>query len=217
MTVPAEPAKAAGASGVSGAPDRADGPDPRDLRLASRYGMLLRTPELPMAFSFTEFARGAGLAWLGFQALFSLGYASTGVAMAFASLAQPDRFSSFESAVGYVPAMLLFSFGYAMPWSIGALMLVGGPAAWLLGRSLRRVRAMRWHLVGFAVLGLVVGLATSVIATATMQFPGSQGSIFVLIATPATTVAVAFGWWRTASWALRDDVGFRAAFAVRHP
>lgn len=111
--------------------------------------------------------------------------------------------------------MLLFSFGYAVPWSIGALVLVGGPAAWLLGRSLRRVRAMRWHLVAFAVLGLVMGLAASVIATASMQLP--QGSFFVLIATPATAVAVAFGWWRTASWALRDDVGSRAAFVARHP
>lgn len=217
MSEAAEPAKASGAPEPVGAPDHAEGPDPRDLRLASRYGMLLRTPELPMAYNFTEFARGAGLAWLGFQVLFSLGYASTGVAMAFASLVQPDRLSSFESAVGYVPVMLLFSFGYAMPWSIGALVLVGGPAAWLLGRSLRRVRAMRRHLVAFALLGLAVGLATSAIATATMQFPGSQGPIFVLIATPAAAVAVAFGWWRTASWALRDDVGFRAAFVARHP
>ncbi|WP_022891062.1 hypothetical protein [Agromyces subbeticus] len=205
-----------GAAEPADASDRADGPDPRDLRLASRYGMLLRTPELPMEFSFSEFARGAGLGWLGFHALFSVGYASTGLAMAFASFAQPDPSGSFGSAIGYVPLMLVFSFGYAMPWSIGALMLFG-PAAWLLGRSLRRVSAMRWHLIAFALLGLVVGLATSVIATATMQLPGSQSSFFVLIATPATMIAVAFGWWRTASWALRDDVGSRAAFVARHP
>lgn len=177
------------------------GPDPRDLRLGLRYGRVVRTPELPMAFSFEEFARGAWWAWLGFHILFSAVYTSMGVAAAFAA---PDPFSAFGASLAYVPAMLLASLLFALPWSVGALVLLGGPAAWVLGRALRRVRGRRWHLIAFTVLGLGVGLAVSSIATATMQ-PGWGLSPFVVIGSPATAVAVAYGWWRTASRALSDD------------
>lgn len=184
-----------------------DGPDPRDLRLDLRYGRVVRTPELPMAFSFEEFARGAWWAWLGFHILFSAAYTSMGVAAsfaAFAAFAAPDPFGAFGASLAYVPAMLLASLLFALPWSVGALVLLGGPAAWVLGRALRRVRGRRWHLIAFTALGLGVGFAVSSIATTTMQ-PGWGLSPFVVIGSPATAVAVAYGWWRTASRALSDD------------
>lgn len=173
--------------------------------VAGRYGMRVRTPESPMAFTWGEFARGAAWAWWTFQWTFPLSYPVTTLLMLIG--APPASVESLPSMLGYSLLGIAFSFGYALPWSIGALLLVGGPAAWLLGLSLRRVRAISFHLVCFVLLGLVVGSVTMWVATQTMGifYDGSAAIVFTVVAAVATGAAVAYGWRRTARRALADD------------
>ncbi|UOQ90741.1 hypothetical protein MUN74_07515 [Agromyces endophyticus] len=169
--------------------------------VAGRYGMRVRTPELPMAFTWGEFARGAGFAWLAFQLVFPLSYPVMSIVVA---LSSPDPFESVKSAVGWALLVVMMSFLYALPWSIGALLLIGGPAAWGLGLGLRRVASLRVHLVAFALLGAVVGAVVAWIAGTIMSM-GASATVFAIDAAVVTGASVAYGWRRTARRALADD------------
>jgi len=95
-----------------------------------------RTDAEPMAFTGLEFARGT--------------VSAGGLAIVITSLGW--------TAV-YFPMMALSVF-YIVPTAIMATVLASGPA-WLLGRTLRRVRRLALHLVLFAALGGAVGLLTT--------------------------------------------------------
>lgn len=136
-----------------------------------------RTPAEPMAFTRTEFLRGALSAWLWFLLLdlsvYGIIFFPTGAAVA---------------------AM------FAVPWSAGAVVIFAFPA-WLLGRALRRRAHVGVHVAAFAALGAVIG----VITTATYLFVAAGrpeiaffDSPFWLVNTAASAVAVALGWRRGA-------------------
>lgn len=174
----------------------------------ARYGMRVRTPELPMAFTFGEFARGAGVAWLAFQLVFPLTLPVASIVTAFTT---PDPLDAVVDGISWALFAVLMTFLYALPWSIGALLFVGGPAAWLLGLALRRVSSSTVHLLAFAALGLAVGALTMWIPIwLTPEGAGSQVSPgFALAGAAVTGASVAYGWRFTAMRALADDALFR--------
>ncbi len=136
-----------------------------------------RTAELPMAFTTAEFIRGAMAAWIGFVVL------ATGV---YALLLQ---------------AMVVVAAAFYIPWSVGAT-IVGAPAAWLLGWSLRRVRPMAVHLAAFAVFGAAVGFAATAVF-ALVRGDGDGGALYYLVNIVLSAVGVPLGWYWTARKALR--------------
>lgn len=156
-----------------------------------------------MGFTAWEFIRGATMAPLVFLLLSPASWVVVAVVAAIAAR-DPAQLSSAGMMLVLIPA-------YASPWAAGATLVLGAPLAWLLGRALRRVARIRIHVVAFAVLGALVGAVTCVVAPWFM-FPASvsgttmfNGLIWSALLAPASAVAVAFSWWRTASWALRDD------------
>ncbi|UOQ90740.1 hypothetical protein MUN74_07510 [Agromyces endophyticus] len=154
-----------------------------------------------MAFTFGEFARGAMWAWWTFQWVYLLANLAVDVVVAF-------------FAHGSSMSLGLFWSVFAFLWSVGALLLLGGPLAWLLGRSLRRVPRSFWHLIAFGALGLVVGAVTTLVATQWFGFwPvwSSLSAMSTAIAAVSTAIAVAFGWRRTAKRALAGDARLRAS------
>ncbi|MCD2443597.1 hypothetical protein LQ757_15060 [Agromyces sp. SYSU K20354] len=182
--------------------------------VAGRYGMRVRTPELPMAFTFGEFARGAGIAWLVFQLVFPLSYPLIIVVAALMSSDPATAISSaWAQALMWGILGILWSFVFALPWSLGALVLLGGPAAWVLGLTLRRVRSIGVHLVLFAILGLGVGGLTAWLASSTMST--GAGIPYAVIGAVVTAVSVAYGWHRTARRALKDDALFNEQASLR--
>jgi signal transduction histidine kinase len=141
-----------------------------------------RTQTEPMAFTRTEFWRGATSAWLWFIPL---------------SLAP---WTIFFGPYAVIAAM------YVVPWSIGAALVFATPA-YLLGRALRRIPRMPVHLLAFASLGAAVGVATTVVLFAVDPSLGqAMGAAILTVNTAASTAAVTIGWWRSARRALRSDV-----------
>ncbi|MFK4730398.1 hypothetical protein ROT00_11980 [Agromyces mediolanus] len=166
--------------------------------LAARYGRTLRTPERPMAFTFGEFARGAGMAWLAFQLAYPVVFALVGTIGSIVAPATPD---SVAQSIGLGLVSAFYAFLFQTPWTLGAL-LGGGVLAWLLGWAMQRVRALGLHLAAFATLGLAIGVVASWNATGAM---GNGPSLLVVPAALVSAAAVAFGWRWTAVRALRAD------------
>ncbi|MCR2814606.1 hypothetical protein [Microbacterium jiangjiandongii] len=140
-----------------------------------------RTDLLPMAFTTAEFVRGAMAAWIGFIAFATCGYAL--VLQAFVVVA----------AVFY------------LPWSVGAL-IVGAPAAYLLGWSLRRIRPMIVHVLAFGALGAGIGLVATALFLL-VRGDGDGGALYYLVNVALSAVCVPLGWYWTARRALRPRVG----------
>lgn len=172
--------------------------------VAGRYGARVRTPEAPMAFTWGEFVRGAGWAWWTFQWMFPLSYPVMLIVMA---LWSPNPFESMANAVSWAFLGILMSAFYALPWSIGTLVLIGGPSAWVLGLAFRRVESFRVHLVAFALLGALVGAVVGWIAGTSMTIAASAAA-FAIDGAIVTGASVAYGWRRTATRALADDALF---------
>lgn len=166
---------------------------------AERYGRgTPRTAERPMAFTFGEFARGAGLAWLAFQLAFPLLYAVVGIV---AGLLAPSSSDPVGQSLAFGIASVFYTFLSQTPWTLGALVF-GGILAWLLGWALQRVPAFGWHLAAFAALGALIGVVASWSAFGAM---GGGALVVQLPAVAVSAAAVAFGWWWTARRALRAD------------
>lgn len=139
-----------------------------------------RTDTEPMAFTGWEFFRGAVTAWWVFLPTLAVLHIWLG-------------------------AWALIVVLNALTWSFGAL-VAGAPLAWMLGRMLRRVPRVGIHLLAFAVLGAIVGVATTWVAIATMSGPRTTGvAVLAALHVIAATVAVGIGWWSTARRALRED------------
>lgn len=169
--------------------------------IAGRYGMRVRTPELPMAFTFDEFAGGAWRAWWTFSWVFPIAFSLANLAGSLLTT-EPQWVANAINGSLYV---LLFGYIWEIPWTLAGLALVGGPCAWLLGLALRRVRSLRVHLAAFGLLGLVVGALMASLAGTIMGLgPISAVPSGALVA----GVAVPYGWYRAAKRALGDDARF---------
>jgi len=186
------------------------GPDGR-YRLPSP-----RTSELPMAFTGWEFTRGALIAWLGFNLLAPLVIAGSGIV---AGLLIPHN-----SGIGYAGATLVIAPMVLVPWSLGAVLILGAPLALVLGRALRGTTRRRTHRAAFAGLGAFVGAATTIVYTWYRSIPPAGVTItyhvspptpldlilanwwMILLMAGTTATTVALGWRLTATWALRADM-----------
>lgn len=140
-----------------------------------------RTEAEPMAFTSWEFIRGAVTAWWLFLPI----------------LAVLHLFLGLGSLIVVVNAL---------PWSLGAL-IVFSPAAWLLGRMLRRTARVGIHLLAFAAIGAAIGAATTGVAVAVNEYDGIDTAPLSALHITAATIAVALGWRSTARRALRTEGG----------
>lgn len=139
-----------------------------------------RTASEPMAFTTSEFVRGALSAWWMFLVVLTAVHIWLG-------------------PIAFIVAW------YAAPWSIGAL-VAGAPLAWALGRMLRRDPDVRVHFAAFLALGLVVGGTTTWLAIAAGVGGGATGlAFYAALHVVAAAIAVPLGWWRVARTALRSD------------
>jgi len=158
-----------------------------------------RSAKYPMAFTWGEFWLGAVIAWGVFQLLAAgatalLSWTFGGIA--YAAIAAPTT--------AWISAL--------------ATSLLGIPAAWLLGTTLRRVRPMWVHLLAFAVLGGIVTIATFCLLELwgvgdSTPFEWQTTWLLTAIYIGPGAVSVAGGWWWTAALALRTDRR-RAARAI---
>lgn len=164
-----------------------------------------------MAFVWREFWRGAVATWITFNALFLL---VTTVVLTIMS----------RSLQGFFSILILVAwFQLVFVVAISALAtVVGGAAAFGLGRLLRTVASMRRHLVFFAGLGLVVGgLVIAIVAAWPVSETEEFGALLRHITEPfialpllaVSAVSVAYGWYWTASRALLDDPAPQTAIA----
>lgn len=143
-----------------------------------------RTEAEPLAFTRTEFLRGAGRAWLWTTLLL---IAVWGVLS-----------GGFTLTVGSVFILL---------GSVPAL-VVGAPGAYAIGWLLRRSPHLAWHAIVFATYGAAIGATTTLVAVPLMTGGsdlGSAGAAFSLVNAPVSAVGVAAAWFATARQALRSD------------
>lgn len=158
----------------------------------------VRTTELPMDFTWEEFRGGAVRAWWTFQWAYPLSYPAIVLIMGIAS-------GSFDT-VAYQLMWSLYGVVIAFLWtlvcSLVTVVFIGAPLAWLLGKTLRRVRAKAAHLALFALLGVVIGAGVSTFA---VPMGDETKWYFVASAVIVAGIAVPYGWWRAASRALRAE------------
>ena len=153
--------------------------------LERRYGTASpRSDEVPRAFTFGEFVRGAALAWAWFQPCVIASGAIVG-----AITIGPD-----ELALGFLPVVV------GLPFTVATTAL-GSPIAYLLGRALERRRNDLIHLATFAAYGLALGAIVPLIVLGS-AFGG--GSLAAMCGT-AGAAALPLGWWTTSRLALRSD------------
>src|SRR5690606_1076770 len=116
-----------------------------------------------------------------------------------------------QSVLGSLGFLLLMGVWLAismvLPWSFGALLVLGVPLGFALGLALRRVRDRRVHMVAFALLGAVVGLVTTLVFIAVGSWDAAFTDVTtaVVVNTIVCAACVMWGWWFTASRALRAD------------
>jgi hypothetical protein len=164
-----------------------------------------------MAFLWREFWRGAVAAWIAFNALFLL---VTTIVLTIMSRSLQGVFSIL---------ILVAWFQLVFVVAVSALAtVVGGAAAFGMGRLLRTVTGIRRHLAAFAGLGLVVGgLVIATVAVWPVSETEEFGTLLSHITEPyialpllgVSAISVAYGWYWTASRALLDDPAPQTAIA----
>ena len=129
-----------------------------------------RTDAEPMAFTGPEFFRGAVSAWIWAMVLPVLVW------------------TVCTGGAGVASAL------FVIPAATAATVLCAG-LAWTLGRTLRRVRRIGIHVVLFALLGAVVGAATTVAycLSSSGELVGFSPVLYVVNVT-CGAAAVALGW-----------------------
>ncbi|WP_292768856.1 hypothetical protein [Microbacterium sp. UBA3486] len=170
-----------------------------------------RTAEQPMAFSWREFWRGAVATWITFNVLFLL---VTTLVLTIMSRSLQGVFSILIMVAWF---QLLFVV------AVSALAtVIGGAAAFGLGRLLRTTAGMRRHLVAFAGLGLIIGaVVIAVVGTWSSSDTGEFGFLLTDMTEPyialpllgVSALSVAYGWHWTASRALCEDPAPQAPIA----
>ncbi len=162
-----------------------------------------------MAFTGREFFDGAFAAWGCFVILIA---PATVIYVIIMSALDIQGLSSylmqFPGVLAIFVVAIISAYFFLVPWTFAGL-LVGAAVAYGLGLSLRRTRNLPLHVTLFAILGLVVGVATSTVGatfytgTASLVSPITLGAM--VIYSLGTAVAVALGWLFTASKALLAD------------
>jgi len=168
-----------------------------------------------MAFTPSEWRRGAMWAWLVFVILLALLVLVPGLLSLVTigpSYTGLDR--STLPQIGYALLSLIY---YAV-----LVVLIGGtlsavvtvvtaPVAALLGRAMVRVRSRWLHACTQVALGAVVGaIAGEAIALTPLHMSGDLW-ILPTIAAGLTGVSAGSGWWITAHKALREDARLASA------
>ena len=167
-----------------------------------------RTPQEPMAFTPIEFGRGAVLAWCVFMALL-LGAL---IVFALGDLVREGIHGDtvhVESSLGI--ALLVVVYAGFLGGAMGLVaMALGMPFAWLLGRSLRRVRRTVVHVLAYAAFGALAGS----LAVGALHLSGAHLLGPLAISLGGVLIAVPTGWWFSARRALRED---RGLITPQHP
>lgn len=147
-----------------------------------------RTDAAPLAFTRTEFLRGAARAWLWTTLLLIVAWAiSTG-------------------GIGVVSALFI------LPASVVAL-VIGAPGAYGLGRWLRRSPRVPVHLAVFAAYGALLSVVVTALYAVIVTTPATglaallESSWLLIVNTPVTAVGLAGAWYVTAKRARQADVG----------
>jgi len=138
-----------------------------------------RTDAEPMAFTGREFFRGAVAAWIRAMILttFAWTMCTGGLGIIFAT-----------------PIVVV---------AASAATVLFAVLAWALGRALRRVRRIGIHLLLFAVLGALIGGATTAgYSLSTAGMLGGVTPLLYVVNAICGAAAVALGWRRAASHAL---------------
>lgn len=171
-----------------------------------------RSAECPTAFTWGEFFRGAFAAWIGFNLLAPFAMIIVNV------IISSIRGSELDST--FIPIIFIYVPMTAAPWSLGVLLLLGMPMAFMLGTAMRRGPYSAAHLWAFAGLGAFVGTVGIVAWQWWMRWPAPGVTInymvvrspweeldwMLIIAMAATTAAAAcFGWRFTMKRALLAD------------
>lgn len=153
-----------------------------------------RTAAEPMAFTWREFRRGALTAWGVFNVLAPVVIAALTVVI-----------ESPTGSAGAAVYVLVFAPLLLVPISFAALVVLGAPLAYALGRGLRRTASEGAHLAAFVALGAVVGATAGAIVLTAFRLEWSPWAI--LLCAAVTAFPVAFGWWHARRRALQDDAG----------
>ena len=174
------------------------GPVREPLRKRDGVPASPRSAKHPMAFTGWELVRGALIAVAVFEPL---------SAVVLVILATTRR-SDDRSGLGSMMRTLVLYLPTATMFTLIAMFILGLPLAWSLGTALRRLRPFWVHLVAFALLGALVAAVVELVA---LRFPLDSsgtaidwGLVTWLYLTPAG-IGTAFGWWCTATLALRRD------------
>lgn len=159
-----------------------------------------------MAFTRWECLRGAVAAWIAFLVIAPVVHVA--VSLLADEVTRPDGLAALLDMLTYFLVLWLwFATSVILPWSFGALLILGLPLATALGLALRGVQDRRIHVVLFALLGAAVGLATTLVFAAVNPVPYPWGTLLsaAWVNTIVCTACVAAGWWYTAARALRAD------------
>lgn len=156
-----------------------------------------RTADEPMAFTRSEFWRGAMRAWGAFLVLL--------LTLEVVASVITDLTYRAQTGVAHVynlpllPVLLLMSLLVGGVIS-GLSLLIGIPIAYRVGRALRRERRMAVHLAVYSAFGFIFGALVGG-ASYFVALSGSAASVGLpalyagLIAGGLSAAAVAFGWW----------------------
>lgn len=114
-----------------------------------------RTPEEPMAFTRSEFWRGALSAWCVFVVLLTA---------ALILLAVVQSSPSWGPPLSMIAVYLMF--GVPVGSIVAAIVtVVAAPGAWLLGRGLVRCRRIPLHVAAYFAFGFVIGFLVLLVTT----------------------------------------------------
>jgi len=159
-----------------------------------------QTPASPWAFSVPEFVRGAIIAWAAFVVVASLTHGSI-LAWDFARAS--DEQSPLTTLLASI-YLAVFSLPWMLPWTVAGL-VIGAPIAFGIGRLLRRERRRAVHLLAFATLGFLVGLAFLLLQGWVTGETHPRYPLAILLGGLIASASVAFGWWATMSLSRRRD------------
>lgn len=150
-----------------------------------------RTPDEPMAFTRDEFWRGALAAWCAFMILLCVTLIVAGIQ---------------TSGLPWGPPLsmitLYLMFGVPIGGFVAAVVtVVVSPAAWALGRALRRTRRIVAHLLAYAAFGAAMGCTVVLLSVLLTSGDASYtlASPLAWLTPPLCALAVACGW----AWTVR--------------
>ncbi|MFT4135192.1 hypothetical protein [Microbacterium sp.] len=153
----------------------------------------------PMAATWADVVHGGSVSWLTFVTLVEALLLGSFIV---AAIMDPDT-SLLNLAM--IPVSLII--GIALGGGVAVVaMVVAMPFAWLIARALAHERRIRVHVMAYAALGVVAGLAVVGVNALVFDASSSWETPLPFLATALAAVSAVFGWWRasrTARWALR--------------